>query len=59
MASDLEQRISVEDETENLIGVPECLVHMERRVVRHGAGRVNTPDAISAELTGYVRPKAH
>ena len=59
MASDLEQRMSFEEETKNLIGVPECLIHMERRVVLHGAGRVDNPDAIPAELTGYVRPKAH
>jgi len=59
MASDLEQRMCSEEETKNLIGVPECLVHMERRVAPHGAGRVDNPEAISAELTGYVRPKAH
>lgn len=59
MANDLEQRMSFEEEAKNLIGVPECLIHMERRMVLHGAGRVDNPYAISANLTGYVRPKAH
>lgn len=59
MASDLEQQISFEEETVNPNGVPECLIHMEKSVVVHGAGRVDNPAAISQELTGYVRPKAH
>lgn len=59
MASDLEQRMSFAEETRNLIEVPECLIHMERRAVPHGAGGVDKPEAISAELTGYVRSKAH
>jgi hypothetical protein len=59
MASELEQRMAFEEETKNLIGIPECLVHRERGVVLHGGGSVDNPDAISMELTGYVGLKAH
>jgi hypothetical protein len=58
MASDLEQRLAEEEKAKNLIGIPECLADITRRVVPHGAGRVDNSAALSIALTGEIQPKA-
>jgi malate synthase len=47
MASELEQRLAEEEKVKNPIGIPECLVDITRRVVPHGAGRVDSIGALT------------
>jgi hypothetical protein len=52
MASELEKRLAEEEKVKNPIGIPGCLVDITRRVVPHGAGRVDSIAALSTTLTG-------